>query len=274
MSVAGSTHFYPRPPRGGRQTEIARTLIVQNISIHALREEGDLSPHPADRARPKISIHALREEGDRVIGRTPGLSELFLSTPSARRATGAGIPAPAGVENFYPRPPRGGRRSRPAYPHTALLFLSTPSARRATLSTTLPSCQIMDFYPRPPRGGRQHLRRNRRGEGAFLSTPSARRATLSLTRYPKQVAISIHALREEGDPASLNLLVSQSVFLSTPSARRATQQRLLSGLTSGYFYPRPPRGGRPAQYAAGRKLAEISIHALREEGDHRILFIR
>ena len=34
-----------------------------------------------------------------------------------------------------------------------------------------------------------------------------------------------------------------------------------------YFYPRPPRGGRPA---VGQVLAAqwaISIHALREEGD-------
>ena len=34
------------------------------ISIHALREEGDLVLHGADVVQP-ISIHALREEGDR-----------------------------------------------------------------------------------------------------------------------------------------------------------------------------------------------------------------
>ena len=33
------------------------------ISIHALREEGDLQP-PADDPQQQISIHALREEGD------------------------------------------------------------------------------------------------------------------------------------------------------------------------------------------------------------------
>ena len=36
---------------------------VFNISIHALREEGDLSSVPLS-LRQKISIHALREEGD------------------------------------------------------------------------------------------------------------------------------------------------------------------------------------------------------------------
>ena len=57
------------------------------ISIHALREEGDL-PHMVQPHRGrKISIHALREEGDvqRVVNRVQLLQ--FLSTPSARRAT-------------------------------------------------------------------------------------------------------------------------------------------------------------------------------------------
>ena len=36
----------------------------------------------------------------------------------------------------------------------------------------------------------------------FLSTPSARRATTSSTTYTITQLISIHALREEGDPSS------------------------------------------------------------------------
>ena len=35
-----------------------------------------------------ISIHALRKEGDRRVARTRGRQKKFLSTPSARRATG------------------------------------------------------------------------------------------------------------------------------------------------------------------------------------------
>ena len=56
------------------------------ISIHALREEGDL-------ARCNlfltliISIHALREEGDLDNLLRLSLAAKFLSTPSARRAT-------------------------------------------------------------------------------------------------------------------------------------------------------------------------------------------
>ena len=38
-------NFYPRPPRGGRQPGAASGLPGQDISIHALREEGD-PPRP------------------------------------------------------------------------------------------------------------------------------------------------------------------------------------------------------------------------------------
>ena len=34
-----------------------------------------------------------------------------------------------------------------------------------------------------------------------------------------------------------------------------------------YFYPRPPRGGRPAMETFIKRVNTISIHALREEGD-------
>ena len=78
-------YFYPRPPRGGRlgtamfppkltlflSTPSARRATeyagccysVAGISIHALREEGDIRLFPGG-LRLLISIHALREEGD------------------------------------------------------------------------------------------------------------------------------------------------------------------------------------------------------------------
>ena len=58
------------------------------ISIHALREEGD-DPDNLAAVTKQISIHALREEGDApTISRQPD-PWTFLSTPSARRATQA-----------------------------------------------------------------------------------------------------------------------------------------------------------------------------------------
>ena len=79
-------HFYPRPPRGGRLFSLFSGFLPLLISIHALREEGDFSPQiffmPCT-----ISIHALREEGDEPPTCAIDGCFLFLSTPSARRAT-------------------------------------------------------------------------------------------------------------------------------------------------------------------------------------------
>ena len=61
------------------------------------------------------------------------------------------------------------------------------------------------------------------------------------------------------------------IFLSTPSARRATHQHQSQERNIHYFYPRPPRGGRLIEPEAGEKKQEISIHALREEGDSKVI---
>ena len=56
--------FYPRPPRGGRPDGERPRIYRQPISIHALREEGDLTNTATPSPNRYISIHALREEGD------------------------------------------------------------------------------------------------------------------------------------------------------------------------------------------------------------------
>ena len=56
-------------------------------------------------------------------------------------------------------------------------------------------------------------------------------------------------------------------FLSTPSARRATARTRCRVSRRGDFYPRPPRGGRPPERQRHHPGRQISIHALREEGD-------
>ena len=79
-----------------------------------------------------ISIHALREEGDLRMLLNSALISLFLSTPSARRATRGG--------RFWP----------------AILLISIHALREEgdCRPWTGGSCRY-DFYPRPPRGGRQ-----------------------------------------------------------------------------------------------------------------------
>jgi len=61
--TSASKYFYPRPPRGGRLYHRDHEDRHREISIHALREEGDIRP-PTTFSAGRISIHALREEGD------------------------------------------------------------------------------------------------------------------------------------------------------------------------------------------------------------------
>ena len=69
--------------------------------------------------------------------------------------------------------------------------------------------------------GDRRFEQRRRNLQRFLSTPSARRATCCCHPAFEVHTISIHALREEGD------LLTNTLPDNT-----------------GYFYPRPPRGGR------------------------------
>ena len=106
-----------------------------------------------------------------------GVTAEFLSTPSARRATCPSWAAVRVPKNFYPRPPRGGRRIQPRT--SAPTSYISIHALREEGDTTRPlrSTLVSNFYPRPPRGGRQ----------------------LTALLAEKTEKISIHALREEGD---------------------------------------------------------------------------
>ena len=125
------SNFYPRPPGGGRlryvhdapgKCSFLSTPSGWRATTFAVRVS----------TCPEISIHALRVEGD----------------SSCHRSM-------AQDNNFYPRPPGGGR----------LFWVSGIST------------ETHDFYPRPPGGGRQYLRLKSSAFQVFLSTPSGWRAT-------------------------------------------------------------------------------------------------
>ena len=190
-----------------------------------------------------ISIHALREEGDR-------------HTPNSEH----------GLDDFYPRPPRGGRRASPVAFLSLLTFLSTPSARRAT---SIRQAFGMNFE--------------------FLSTPSARRATFAHSTVPNDaIFLSTPSARRA---TSISMSFAKAFLHFYPRPPRGGRQNCAPPpcLPSRYFYPRPPRGGRrqvPEVNVSGMKflappsarratlalchrgpVRQISIHALREEGD-------
>ena len=169
-----------------------------------------------------ISIHALREEGDKITGCSKSQHGTFLSTPSARRATFLLLRTKPHHLDFYPRPPRGGRRTH-SRPLSFVLYFyprpprggrperSAPAGGSWQISIhalreegdsarTLPRRWGTNFYPRPPRGGRPP----RCG-----SRPYCPRISIHALREegdlgdrrgsPGPAQISIHALREEGD---------------------------------------------------------------------------
>ena len=260
------------------------------ISIHALREEGDRWTAQSFPTM-HISIHALREEGDyhpRTVDRSPS--------------------------DFYPRPPRGGR---PFYSSagSTIISISIHALREEGDGWT----SFLHGLPVPIS---IHALRE---EGdittaaalwawwEFLSTPSARRATINAAMDSGVFIISIHALREEGDEYRRNILCDYyriSIHalreegdgfplqdyntipdISIHALREEGDPTPSSGISTApiYFYPRPPRGGRPslpistiiplrflstpsARRATFHKVGAvvptvISIHALREEGD-------
>ena len=193
---------------------------------------------------------------------------IFLSTPSARRATRAGLPESAGRKDFYPRPPRGGRLVR-FNKRLRKKQISIHALREEGDSGWRPRPPWRcNFYPRPPRGGRRPPAPQSAGNTGlflstpsarratemvkllpawmqFLSTPSARRATEPRQQQPRPVPISIHALREEGDLHSVLLWLWTMYFYPRPPQGGRPAATAKETPTSPNFYPRPPRGGRP-----------------------------
>ena len=147
--------------------------------------------------------------------------ELFLPTPSTRRAT---LPFGKCISSFlyfYPRPPRGGRRYR-------------------SRCRQPPTCH---FYPRPPRGGRQLA------DGAMklakISTHALHEEGDSTFVRTKEPRSNFYPRPPRGGRQTGRLPCTRG-YDFYPRPPRGGRLKFLEGVkTNGYFYPRPPRGGRP-----------------------------
>ena len=148
-----------------------------------------------------ISIHALRGEGDAKSNRHMSVKETFQSTPSVGRATRAAAPHGGARQHFNPRPPWGGRRHCPplclcVYRHfnprppwggrqydllssdLSMRFQSTPSVGRATRISCSAEMRFKSISIHALRGegdAEQHAEESPRL--LFQSTPSVGRAT-------------------------------------------------------------------------------------------------
>ena len=130
----------------------------------------------------------------------------------------------------------------------------------------------------------------------FLSTPSVGRATglsrhyagggaisihalrgegdvRSKVRFVPVSKISIHALRGEGDESVLRVPRRRSYFYPRPPWGGRLRRACRPFPLLPYFYPRPPWGGRHNAGAASQGFTAISIHALRGEGDTTALTV-
>ena len=148
------------------------------------------------------------------------------------------------MHNFYPRPPRGGRRiavCRMGIPRKISIHALREEGDRFRVCL-LPQFRISIHALRE--------------EGDIWKALC----------WSRPILISIHALREEGDlPKKCRalpppyfyprpprggrqwqdkLIAFVQQFLSTPSARRATLRTARASCCRTNFYPRPPRGGR------------------------------
>ena len=197
---AAADDFYPRPLRGGR---LAMQMQQQEcccefLSTPSARRATSCAGHQI--AETRISIHALREEGD----------AMCVAFSSAKAY-------------FYPRPPRGGRHLLLQHQHPERQISIHALREEGDCSDTVHHRCCRYFYPRPPRGGRPSVLKT--GPRPILyfypRPPRGGRLTWEIVAAAC-ISISIHALREEGDP-----------------------RRLRRCLLPCHFYPRPPRGGRP-----------------------------
>ena len=153
--------------------------------------------------------------------------------------------------------------------NSRMVKISIHALREEGDSTTPPSLRTeVNFYPRPPRGGRPNA-------SLYWATTAD---------------ISIHALREEGDSGARQKRVEGHQISIHALREEGDYSHRAERRVRGYFYPRPPRGGRPVDWydksytleeflstpSARRatnlrshldRIIYISIHALREEGD-------
>ena len=222
-TISDSMNFYPRPPHGGRQGETVGIWVDYKISIHALRMEGDAPYIFFGHAGPPHFYPRPPHGGRLQQIKAQKYVTVFLSTPSAWRATAPDAAAGTVDDHFYPRPPHGGRHLQSRMTAASRYFYPRPPHGGRRTSSTMPPISEMisihalrmegdgadragqgrgqDFYPRPPHGGRPVSDSRQHHPPAFLSTPSAWRATIVL----------------------------------------------ISDADEFHFYPRPPHGGRQAE---------------------------
>ena len=200
-------------------------------------------------SRISISIHAPREGGDGLCGQSSKV-----------------------LQDFNPRPPRGGRRHATRTVEHHGHFNPRPPRGGRPRHVEIVRHRLQYFNPRPPRGGRLAARDLHRGGRTFQSMPPARGATSSPAMAITEAIISIHAPREGGDVVVLHGIVGGDDFNPRPprGGRHHRHQCVL--FRTGAFQSTPPARGATGKVVFNEVHAFISIHAPREGGDFSVRY--
>ena len=267
LSASPSICFYPRPPGGGRR-----------VPVHILRDHVE------------VSIHALRVEGDRgaVCSRSSLACGFYPRPPGGGRLKVGGWLSWVRF-GCYPRPPGGGRQIRFQELEIEIVFLSTPSGWRATHQIVRVRGNVL--FRSTPSGWRATVLCFYRQRGVCVSIHALRVEgdRLTMPKRLQRILVSIHALRVEGDDFMPVKARGQGRFYPRPPgggrrwlqgvfktdwtvsihALRVEGDKVIGSavLSTLSFYPRPPGGGRPRITRSSRPESGVSIHALRVEGD-------
>ena len=221
--MPGVLHFYPRSPRGERPD-----LFLLSA------EWRDFYPRSPRGERPTAILAVCR-------------SPQFLSTLPARGATDLqNKPGDAALISIHA--PREGSD----------LNVDLFSVQRHSISIHAPRegsdsyhhrrlCQQHDFYPRSPRGERLAERCSSTRAFSFLSTLPARGATGQCFGFTVEQHLFLSTLPARGATFGRPPPIRRAGrFLSTLPARGATSYTGRWCNPAFHFYPRSPRGERPA----------------------------
>ena len=236
------------PARGATVTPRV-SIFGKIISIHAPREGSDAGSELLSALGGMISIHAPREGSDTALpSTTPPPSYFYPRSPRGERPGRSASPRPPS-RYFYPRSPRGERHG-PAQGGVVAPAISIHAPREGSDSTVggAPLSAIKFLSTLPARGATQHLAADQRV--LHISIHAPREGSDQFSQHIRGIlGISIHAPREGSDAKTKALTALTNISIHAP--REGSDSRTTCPAVERHnFYPRSPRGERPAAWAA------------------------
>ena len=221
--------FYPRSPRGERRGHSHPSALQLNY------------------------FYPRSPRGERLSSMPPALVRTQYFYPRSPRGERRGPNTKAGTfcADFYPRSPRGERQKLPKRTHQTDLFLSTLPARGATPESDLKySSKIISIHA-PREGSDPGWKASGRGYLPFLSTLPARGATFVPLYDEEDGTLFLSTLPARGATVPIAVLrICPSISIHAP--REGSDCTTTATIRhSSYFYPRSPRGERPAKQSVG-----------------------